>query len=150
MDKTDNGIYGFFGEYRFLSNFHISPIPFDGGPIFPSAEHAFHFFKTLDDDWRERILNAESPKVAKQLGRMCPMREDWDSVKVKYITAILYVKFFSNKELADKLVETFPRTLEETNTWGDTYWGVCNGVGRNELGKALMAIREEIIRERVN
>ena len=27
---TDSGIYGFFGEYRFLSNFHITPITYKG------------------------------------------------------------------------------------------------------------------------
>jgi len=35
--------------------------------------------------------------------------------------------------------------LEETNTWGDKYWGVCNGEGENQLGKLLMKIRENIM-----
>jgi hypothetical protein len=32
--------------------------------------------------------------------------------------------------------------LIEGNTWGDTFWGVCNGVGENNLGKTLMNVRE--------
>jgi predicted NAD-dependent protein-ADP-ribosyltransferase YbiA (DUF1768 family) len=32
--------------------------------------------------------------------------------------------------------------LIEGNWWGDTYWGVCNGVGENHLGKLLMKIRD--------
>ena len=34
--------------------------------------------------------------------------------------------------------------LEEGNTWHDTYWGVCNGKGKNKLGKILMQVREEL------
>lgn len=30
------------------------------------------------------------------------------------------------------------------NYWKDTYWGVCNGVGENHLGKLLMKIREKL------
>lgn len=30
----------------------------------------------------------------------------------------------------------------EVNNWGDTYWGVCNGIGDNHLGKILMKIRD--------
>ncbi len=33
---------------------------------------------------------------------------------------------------------------EETNTWHDTYWGVCNGVGKNMLGIQLMRVRAEL------
>ena len=39
---------------------------------------------------------------------------------------------------------TGDRVLVEGNDWGDTYWGMCNGEGKNYLGKMLMSIREEI------
>ena len=32
--------------------------------------------------------------------------------------------------------------IVEENTWGDTFWGVCKGVGENHLGKLLMEIRD--------
>ena len=32
--------------------------------------------------------------------------------------------------------------LEETNTWGDTYWGYTNGRGRNFLGRLIARIRD--------
>lgn len=35
--------------------------------------------------------------------------------------------------------------LIEKNTWGDTYFGVCNGVGENNLGKDLMSIRYRLL-----
>ena len=34
--------------------------------------------------------------------------------------------------------------LVEDNAWGDTFWGRCNGIGKNHLGKILMVIREEL------
>jgi predicted NAD-dependent protein-ADP-ribosyltransferase YbiA (DUF1768 family) len=32
--------------------------------------------------------------------------------------------------------------IVEENSWGDTFWGVSGGKGRNELGKLLMKIRD--------
>lgn len=45
-----------------------------------------------------------------------------------------------------QLLATGTRYLEETNTWGDTYWGVCEGKGLNMLGKTLMQVRDELRR----
>ena len=46
--------------------------------------------------------------------------------------------------LALRLVETGTEELVEGNDWGDTYWGVCKGTGKNMLGKILMEVREEL------
>lgn len=32
--------------------------------------------------------------------------------------------------------------LIERNTWGDTFWGVYDNKGENNLGKILMKVRE--------
>ena len=53
-------------------------------------------------------------------------------------------KFQSSISLRLQLWSTGDKELIEGNTWNDTYWGVCNGVGRNQLGKTLMKIREEL------
>ena len=55
---------------------------------------------------------------------------------------ILKIKY-SNEELKQKLLATQNLYLEETNTWGDTFWGVCNGKGYNMLGHLTMAIRDD-------
>ena len=57
---------------------------------------------------------------------------------------IVKAKFTQNKDFADQLVSTGDRYLEETNTWYDTTWGVCDGTGLNWLGKILMQVRDEI------
>ena len=42
------------------------------------------------------------------------------------------------------LLSTNELEIEEGNVWGDTYWGVCRGIGANRLGKILMKVRQEI------
>lgn len=39
---------------------------------------------------------------------------------------------------------TRDRMLIEGNDWGDTFWGMVDGEGENNLGKILMRVREEI------
>jgi predicted NAD-dependent protein-ADP-ribosyltransferase YbiA (DUF1768 family) len=73
----------------------------------------------------------------------------WDLEKVEVMKRLLLQKFNQslNPELYEKLQETENKYLEETNYWGDTFWGVSksnnkeDGVGGNNLGKLLMEIR---------
>jgi predicted NAD-dependent protein-ADP-ribosyltransferase YbiA (DUF1768 family) len=46
--------------------------------------------------------------------------------------------------LRNKLLQTEDWLLVEGNAWNDTFWGQCRGVGENNLGRILMAIRHEI------
>ena len=141
--ETEQFICGFFEKYRPLSNYDETTFKlFDIN--FKSSEHAFHYFKTSDEEWKQKILNAETPSEAKKLGRICPIRENWDEVKIKVMYGILCNKFSQNKELKELLMSTGYKYLEETNDWNDTFWGVCNGKGENNLGKCLMRVREEI------
>ena len=48
---------------------------------------------------------------------------------------------FSDPHLRSLLLATGDAELIEGNWWHDQFWGVCNGVGQNQLGKILMAIR---------
>lgn len=132
----------FKNQYRFLSNFYQSKAKYDG-IIYPTAEHAFQAAKTNDMDWQEKIWFAKTPTEAKRLGRKAPLREDWEDIKLIVMKEILKSKF-SNPPLAQKLLETGDQELIEGNWWGDTFWGVCKGVGENHLGKLLMNIRKEI------
>ena len=57
---------------------------------------------------------------------------------------LLQQKFGKTTVLGDALVSTGTEELIEGNTWGDTFWGVCNGKGANTLGQMLMIIRAQI------
>jgi predicted NAD-dependent protein-ADP-ribosyltransferase YbiA (DUF1768 family) len=53
---------------------------------------------------------------------------------------LIHLKF-EQDEFRDKLLATGTFHIEETNTWGDVFWGVCRGRGENHLGKILMRER---------
>ena len=133
----------FRGPFRFLSNFYASPIEYEGYE-YPTAEHAYQAQKTIDKAERTNIRNAPFPAMAKKLGRRCTLRSDWEKVKTPLMWEIVRAKFLQNPKLKRKLVNTGDAKLIEENTWGDTFWGTCNGVGENRLGIILMTIRTEL------
>jgi len=160
--------------FKFLSNFYPVSITYKGFQ-FNSAEAAYQCSKLDADfnvgmsEWieeyalatedkelkpfRNKHKNAKlirelfgqmGPGTAKKWGRKLPKRSDWRGIKYVIMLEILHIKF-DVPELADKLMNTFPATLIEGNTWGDVYWGVCGGFGENRLGEILMSIRSELI-----
>lgn len=138
-----DGIFGFTGKYKFLSNFYPSIVGY-GGLQYPTVEHAYQAAKTLNPEQRETIRLAATPAMAKRLGRTVHMRHDWESVKVQNMRFLLMQKFVGYHDLSRRLYETGDVYLEETNTWGDTFWGVCKDKGHNVLGNLLMEIRRDI------
>lgn len=128
----------FIGKYYFLSNFSNSKIEIEG-LTFDNGEAAFHSFK--DCNRREEFVGL-NPSQAKKLGRSVKLREDWEEVKDHLMYRVNYAKFSQNEDLKEKLLATDKKELVEGNNWGDTYWGVCNGKGRNMLGRVLMLVRQ--------
>ena len=68
----------------------------------------------------------------------------WDKRKDQAMLGIVWAKFSQNPELSAKLLATGDKYLEETNWWGDAYWGVFNGKGDNVFGKTLMEVRKRL------
>jgi len=131
--------------FAFLSPWHPSSITIDG-VSYPTVEHAMQAHKTLDAETRELVRRAKSPKDAKKLGHSVQVREDWPRVKLSLMREFNEKKFES-PFLRDALLKTGDAELVFKNTWNDTYFGVCKGVGENWLGKILMEIREDIRRK---
>lgn len=139
---------GFFGEMRFLSNFEPCSVDIGDGLSYPSSEHAYMAQKTKSLSVRHIIAALPSAAKARRYGVSMPLREDWDSIRIEAMRKALRAKFSAaNPSLALRLVSTYPLALEETNNWGDRFWGVCLGEGRSELGKLLMERRGELIEE---
>lgn len=133
----------FVGDYYFLSNFYPTNVWF-AGIKFKNSEAAFQAMKCINPEDRMRFENLW-PSQAKQLGRLIKLRPDWDQIKEGLMLKICYAKFSQNSDLRDKLIETYPKYLEEGNDWNDRYWGVSNGAGLNKLGWILMKLREHYI-----
>ena len=135
-------IDSFRNEYSFLSNYSCSPFYIDT-VLFPTMEHYFQASKASNQEDYLRIAYAPTPGDAKRLGRRIQLRPNWEEVKDNVMLIGLRKKF-ADPELHDLLLATGDEELVEGNYWGDTYWGVCNGIGQNKLGKLLMQVREEI------
>ena len=134
----------FQGKYRWLSNFWMCPIRY-AGVIWPSVEHAFQGTKNLNSIYQRKILNCRTPGEAKKLGKTVILRSDWEDIKIFCMTELLRKKF-SIPDLRERLLETGTEYLQEGNYWNDLFWGVNlrTGKGKNNLGKILMKVREEI------
>lgn len=137
-----NAIKRFSGDYRFLSNFYSSIVTLDGS-YYATVEHAFQAAKTIHISERVAIYVADTPGEAKRLGRKVTLRPDWEETKVSMMLGLLFQKF-SDPVLKIRLLATGDAELVEGNTWKDVFWGVCNGVGNNQLGKLLMLVRASI------
>lgn len=133
----------FSGPYAFLSNFMPCDVVYNGEK-YSSVEHAYQAAKTLDENDRAWIASMTTASQAKAAGKQVLLRPDWNEVKLQVMEDCLRSKF-SIPYLRFLLVATAPQELIEGNWWGDTYWGVCKGVGENHLGKLLMKIRNEMV-----
>ena len=136
-------IDSFSGEHRWLSNFEPCKIN-AFGYTYQSVEHAYVAAKSTVSEHHLLTWSCDTPGQAKRLGREVELRTDWEEVRLYYMRTFLEQKFSPGSELRAKLDATKGIELIEGNHWGDTFWGVCNGVGKNNLGLLLMAIRDDI------
>lgn len=137
----DKNIKGFQGEYRWLSNFYPCAVKYKGF-IFNSVENAYQAAKCDNEDDEVKFLSLTAGE-AKKLGRKVKIREDWADIRVLVMKFLLRQKF-SNDYLRELLLNTKDKYIEETNWWGDTFWGVCRRSGENMLGRLIMQIRTDL------
>lgn len=134
----------FSGEYRYLSNFHPSPIVVEGVE-YATVEHAYQSAKAMDAEDKAAIATARTPGKAKRMSRKVVHRSDWDQVKVEVMERLVRAKFKTHADLRSKLLATGVAVLIEGNNWNDRFWGICQGQGKNQLGQILMRIRRELM-----
>lgn len=132
----------FRGEYYFLSNFYPCKVEWQG-IVYENNESAFQSAKCINLEQRKNFIGLD-PSTAKRKGRRVKLRNDWEEIKDQVMYEIVLNKFLQNEDLKDKLLRTGEEELIEGNIWHDYYWGVCNGRGKNKLGKILMQVREEL------
>jgi ribA/ribD-fused uncharacterized protein len=140
----EKNIKGLFGEYRFLSNFHLAEVEYDDD-MYPSTENAYQAAKLIKE--HRNALMVCSPSDSKKEWKKYPLLdaspELWDARKLKVMTYITLDKYRRHTHLRDRLLATDQRYIEETNHWNDSFYGVDIRIGgRNELGKLLMNVRQ--------
>lgn len=143
----DSEVRGFFGPFRFLSNFFI----IDSGVWFeeltyPSVEHAYQAAKWPSHQ-RDQFIGVTAAQ-AKRLGKLAPKLNirKWNKNKVELMRSLVYQKFEKNFKLRKMLMAMDGYTLDERNAWGDVFWGTNEqGEGENHLGQILMNVRDKFI-----
>ncbi len=139
-------IKGFFGDYRWLSNFSKVTVQLDG-VTYPSVEVAYHAAKHTPQD-RDYFLSCSSEESVTYNRTHTPTfytPKAWNATKVEVMRFLLEQKFDPalNPDVAQKLQNTGSRYIEETNWWGDKFWGKdLTGEGLNTLGILIMEIRD--------
>ncbi|GJE95776.1 NADAR family protein [Phanerochaete sordida] len=132
--------------YEF-TNFAAYPVMFEGKE-YPTSEHLFQAQKFISKrpDLAERIRTAptsrEALSEATRLRRL--QRSDWFEVNISVMEDVVAAKFTQHPYLRDMLLGTGNRELVEASPI-DAFWGYGKDKrGRNELGKALMRVRDRL------
>lgn len=131
-------------EYAFLSNFYPCEVAYKG-LTYESSEAAFQAQKERLDKDKIKYTNIP-PNVAKRMGRQALLPSDWEQSKDRIMYEVVLAKFSQNPDFKKMLLNVKEEIVED-NTWNDTYWGCCNGIGLNKLGKILTKVREELQHE---
>jgi ribA/ribD-fused uncharacterized protein len=138
--------------FESFSNMHPSAISclVNGNFImFYSAEQAFQYMKTTSVSHRAKIINCIKGKDARYHGSAkagCPIKSNWDTLKIGVMKNILLAKFSQNLVLAELLISTEAIPIVEIAPWDkERFWGVgVDRVGQNKTGELLQKVRTKL------
>ena len=131
----------FKDTYFFLSTFYPCPIYLninDKECKFNNVEAAYQAQKV--PEIADRFSQVKGLEAKRMEGRLKISRKDWDNYHLFAMANALHAKF-KNTYLRT-LLKAIKDPIIHDNYWGDEYWGVYKGSGKNLLGKMLMVIRD--------
>lgn len=152
VDLTDEAkVCTFYNSASYpFANCYPAPIELDTLK-YPTGEHAWLSFKFTETapHLAKQVREAETLDAAITLCHtdgMDKMREDWDIVKYDFLLKVLRAKFQQHLTLQEKLVETGDRLIVnvDTDAWGGMSAAGGIATGGNNIGKALMQVRDEL------
>lgn len=135
------------GPHFGFTNFSDHSVKYEGR-TYRTGEHLFQAMKFLGEqnDIARQIRACSTPREAMSVARnnYAKQRPDWDRVRVRMMDDVLLHKFKQHEDLRVELLGTGDDELIE-NSRNDSFWGCGeDGRGRNELGKALERLREQL------
>ncbi|MEU1395078.1 NADAR family protein [Micromonospora zamorensis] len=111
-----------------------------GGQEYPTVMHAYWALSTDDAAWHDRIASTERGLDARTLATNAPRRDDWPTIRLGVMAALLRDKFGRHPAMAQQLEKTGDARLLY-NDWGSGYW---HSGGANWLGRLLELVRSEL------
>lgn len=154
----------FRGEHFYLSNmFPLETyIETNLGLLVPTSEHVYMADRFVDEDIQREVALARGEEddirvykdglAAKQLAHEyiaagASQLPEWQIACLGVMHSAILRKFRANAGIRAFLLGTGSELIVEGNTWEDRFWGVDppgSDNGKNNLGKILMQVREEL------
>jgi ribA/ribD-fused uncharacterized protein len=102
-------------------------------------------YATTDPDIRDKIVRAATAREAREIGRVAPLRPDWNVVRLAVMMRLVREKFRQHPDLAAKLIATGDgRLINSVDSSFSRYWSASKE-GRNWLGRILELVRAELL-----
>lgn len=140
--------YKEFGSLGYLATYSDHGF-YKDGVYYKSVEHYYQSEKFDDEDVKQRIIDANTPKEASIIGRDRSLRRKNNFFDIKLgvmYEGVLY-KFRQNSDIRTKLIETRNEEIREM-TVKESFWGVGPEFdGENHMGKILSVVREKVKEE---
>lgn len=116
---------------------------------FPTAENAFQASKYAKKNTAKQFQHINPRQAALKGNNQIPNTPNWFNNSETIMYDILKSKF-SNPDLKEQLIATYPEEIVHVNGYHDTEWGICTCThccrnGENKLGKLLMKLRDELM-----
>lgn len=139
--------YKEYGKLGYLATYSNHGF-IEKGIYYQTSEHYYQSKKFTKKSVVKKILLAPTPKIASEIGRDRNniLRKNWRIIKNDVMYNAVFYKFFSNEQLRKKLLATGNEEIVE-ETEKENYWGCGpNKDGKNNYGKILELVRENIRR----
>ena len=140
--------YKEFGELGYLANYSNHGFT-KNGVFYKTVEHYYQSEKFDDPEIKQRIINADTPKEASNIGRdRSNIRiTNFKDIKNQVMFDGILEKFRQHRDIAYKLIETRNRLIAEA-TIDEYYWGIGKDKsGKNVIGDILVKVRGRIKEE---
>lgn len=140
--------YKEYGELGYLANYSNHGFT-KNGIFYKTVEHYYQSEKFDNEEIKNKIINALTPKIASNIGRDRSniRKNNFKDIKLDVMYDGILEKFRQNRDIAYKLIETRNSEIAEA-TIDEYYWGIGKDkTGKNNIGKILVKVREEIKRE---
>lgn len=142
--------YKEFGELGYLATYSNHGF-YKDDIFYRTSEHYYQSKKFDDPIVVQKIIDAETPKEASNIGRdrNNKLRENWCLIKNEIMYEAVLYKFMEHADLREKLLATGNEEIIEETT-KENYWGCGpNYDGTNHYGKILCKVRERLRSENI-